>query len=154
MGNGEWGSKIGAFGEENDPPRMLGFSEDETRGPIVDYRDLDVWKSSMTLAVVVYKHTATFPIDERFGLTSQMRRAATSVPANIAEGYGRETPGAYIQFLRIAQGSTKELETLIELSTQLGFLEADRRQELGARINSISKMLRALIRAIERKYRT
>ncbi|MFY7853311.1 MAG: four helix bundle protein, partial [Brevundimonas sp.] len=75
------------------------------------YRDLEVWKRAMDLAVATYELTREFPREEQFGLTSQARRAATSIAANIAEGYGRATRPAYVSFLRIAQGSLKELET-------------------------------------------
>ena len=77
------------------------------------YRDLVVWQTAMALAVDCYQLTRNFPRDEMFGLTSQIRRAAASIPANIAEGHGRENTGAFIQHLRIAQGSSKELETHI-----------------------------------------
>ena len=75
------------------------------------YRDLVVWQASMTLAEDCYRVTRRFPKEETFGMTSQIRRAAASIPANIAEGHGRESTGSFIQFLRVAQGSTKELET-------------------------------------------
>lgn len=150
MVNGEWG--IEDFEPESAGSILdsRGFAEGE--GPaIVDYRDLDVWKLSISLSLEIYKQSANFPSEERFGLISQMRRAAVSVPSNIAEGYGRETPGAYIQFLRIAQGSAKELETLIEISTQLGFLKVDAQKDLPLRVTRVSKMLRSLIRVLERK---
>ncbi len=78
---------------------------------IRSYRDLVVWQQGMALAASCYKATKSFPRDEAYGMTSQIRRAAASIPANIAEGNGRENTGAYIQSLRIAQGSLKELET-------------------------------------------
>ena len=131
MGNGEW--EIDADFEPT------GFAEGESTSAIIDYRDLEVWKLGMGLAVAAYSASSKFPQDERFGLTSQLRRAVTSIPANIAEGYGRETAGAYIQFLRIAQGSAKEVETLIELSSQLGFLQSEAHEDLAAQVNRISK---------------
>jgi four helix bundle protein len=78
---------------------------------IESHRDLLVWQKSMDLAVLAYRLTVQFPADERYGMISQIRRSAASVPANIAEGYGRESPGAYAQHLRVAQGSLKEFET-------------------------------------------
>jgi four helix bundle protein len=84
-------------------------------------------------------------------MTSQLRRAAVSVPTNIAEGYGRESTGGYIQFLKIAQGSAKELETLIELSRRLGFIKDESATRLAASAERISKMLHALIRAVEKR---
>jgi four helix bundle protein len=71
---------------------------------IDSYRDLLVWQQGMDLAITVYQVTPAWPKEELYGLTSQVRRAATAVPANIAEGYGRENPGSYLQFLKIAQG--------------------------------------------------
>jgi four helix bundle protein len=85
-----------------------------------------------------------------FGLTSQIRRAAASVPANIAEGYGRESTQSYVQYLRIAQGSLKELETHLLLSVRIGFLESAANDPLLAQSDEIGKMLHSLIRALQR----
>lgn len=130
---------------------FAGFAEDERGTSITDYRDLDVWKEGMALAISVYRDTAGFPREELYGLVSQMRRASVSISTNIAEGYGRETTGAFIQFLRIAQGSLKELETLVELSRQLEFLNAEKAVTLKSDTVRLSKMLRAFIRALERR---
>lgn len=78
---------------------------------IQSYRDLKVWQEAVNLAEICYRFTKTFPKEELYGMTSQIRRASVSIAANIAEGYGRKTRGEYIQFLYIAQGSLKELET-------------------------------------------
>lgn len=150
MGNREWGMEDVEPESTGSILDFRGFAEGEGSS-IADYRDLDVWKVSMSLSLEIYKQSANFPSDERFGLISQMRRAAVSVTSNIAEGYGRETPGTYIQFLRIAQGSAKELETLIEISAQLGFLRSDAQMDLSLRVTRVSKMLRSLIRVLERK---
>lgn len=83
------------------------------------YRKLEVWHKAMELAEAVYRVSADFPVDERFGLTSQMRRAAVSIPANIAEGYGRAARGDYVQHLAIARGSLLELETQLALAVRL-----------------------------------
>src|SRR3954453_197194 len=83
---------------------------------VESYRDLNVWQAGLELARVCYFLTKSFPREELFGLTSQIRRAAAAIPDNIAEGYGRENTGEYIQFLRVAQGSLKELETHLVLS--------------------------------------
>src|SRR5690242_5994980 len=80
-------------------------------GTITSYRDLLVWEQAVELVASVYAATKVWPKEELYGLTSQARRAATSVPANIAEGYGRENRGSYVQLLRVAQGSLQELET-------------------------------------------
>src|SRR5262245_33859227 len=87
---------------------------------IKSYRDLRVWQDSMTLAVSCYKLSRDFPREEQSGLTSQIRRSATSIPANIAEGHGRENTRTFIQYLRIAQGSLKELETHLTLAERVG----------------------------------
>ncbi len=118
---------------------------------IESYRDLRVWQSAMLIAEVCYRATNNFPKEEMFGLTSQMRRAATSVAANIAEGYGRENRGSFVQFLRMAQGSLKELETHILLARRVGFLGQNEEIDLLARCEESGKMLRALIRTVQRK---
>ncbi len=105
----------------------------------------------MMLAEECYRQTKTFPRDELFGLTSQIRRAAASIPANIAEGNGRELTQSYVQFLRIAQGSLKELETHLLLSGRVGILDAPALAELLARCEEMGKMLRALIRSLQSK---
>lgn len=118
---------------------------------IQSYRDLRVWQEAMSLAEDCYLKTKTFPRDELFGLTSQIRRAAASVPANIAEGNGRELTRSYVQFLRVAQGSLKELETQLLLSSRVGLLEASNLATLLARCEDVGKMLRALIRSLQAK---
>lgn len=95
---------------------------------VESYQDLTVWQRAMQLARETYQVTQTFPNDERFGLTSQMRRAAVSIPSNIAEGWGRQTTNQYIQFLQVAQGSAAELETQLILAVDLGFLTAQAAQ--------------------------
>ena len=88
-----------------------------------NYKELKVWQRSYQLCLEIYKTTKRFPKEERYGLTSQIRRAAVSVPSNIVEGYGRKTTLEYIQFLYIAYGSNCELETQILLSGDLGYIE-------------------------------
>ena len=111
------------------------------------YRSLAVWRKSMDLAVQVYEVTARFPPEERFGLVAQMRRAAVSVPSNIAEGYGRDSQGAFAHFLRIAQGSLKELETQTILAERIGMMSQDDDLILN-RSDEIGRMLRGLIRKV------
>lgn len=115
------------------------------------YRDLGAWRQAMALASACFKATRKFPRSEVYGMTSQMRRAATSVPANIAEGHGRETTGNYIQFLRVAQGSLKELETLILLAADDELLDKAASEELLAQCENVGKPLRGLIRALQSK---
>jgi four helix bundle protein len=116
---------------------------------IQSYKDLRVWQDSMAIAEACYALTRAFPRDELFGLTSQIRRAAASVPANIAEGYGRETKGAYVQSLRVAQGSLKELETHLLLAERVGVSKRGASEQITTRCDQVGKMLRALIRAIQ-----
>jgi len=104
----------------------------------------------MDLAVECYGLTRGFPKEEIFGLTSQIRRAAASVPANIAEGYGRDSAGQYVNFLRTAQGSLKELETHLLLSDRIGLATAISVEGVLVRSESVGKMLRGLIRSIQR----
>ncbi|MET3580404.1 four helix bundle protein [Mesorhizobium robiniae] len=112
------------------------------------YKDLIVWQQAMDLAVAVYGATKSWPKEELYGLTSQVRRAATSVPANIAEGYGREVRGSYQQFLRIAQGSLKELETQLLIAERTGIAPNATAASLLASTESVGKLLRLLIRKL------
>ena len=118
--------------------------------PIESYRDLRVWREAMDLAELCYRLTSGFPRREIFGLSAQLRRSAVSIPANIAEGYGRDSTGSYLQFLKIAQGSLKELETHLILSTRLGFAPEEEVDAALSRCSTIGKMLRSLIRSIQR----
>ena len=119
-------------------------------GEINSYRDLKVWQDGMTLVEDCYRLSKEFPKEELFGLTSQLRRAAVSVPANIAEGYGRDSRGSYVNFLRNAHGSLKELETHLILAQRLKFGSFDLASQLLARSETIGRMLRSLIRSLER----
>ena len=118
---------------------------------IRSYQDLKVWQDGMTLAENCYEITKQLPPSELYGLTSQIRRAVVSIPANIAEGYGRERTGSFIQFLRIAQGSTRELETHLLLTGRLKLLSAEATAPLLAKCDEISRMLRGLIRSLDAK---
>jgi four helix bundle protein len=114
------------------------------------HRDLVVWQKSVDLVVDIYQVTASFPSDERFGLTAQVRRASVSVPANIAEGRGRTMPGEYANRLSVARGSLKEVETLVEVSRRLGFLQESTAVRILGVCDSISRMLTGLKRSIRR----
>jgi four helix bundle protein len=105
----------------------------------------------MNLAEECYRATRVFPRDEAFGMTAQIRRSAASIPANIAEGHGRDNTGSFIQHLRIAQGSTKELETHLLLAQRVGLLQPDKLEPLLGRAAEIGKMLRSLIRSLQEK---
>jgi four helix bundle protein len=119
--------------------------------PINSYRDLRVWQDAMSLAEACYRLTREFPREELFGLTSQIRRSAASISANIAEGHGRENTGSFVQSLRIAQGSLKELETHLILSERVGLLHMTKLQSALAECESLGKMVRALIRSLQDK---
>ena len=111
---------------------------------IQSYRDLIVWQKAMDLAVQVYSLTARFPKDERFRLVDQLTRAVVSVPANIAEGYARDSPKDYARFLAIARGSLAETETFVLLAVRLDFVrQQDAYQPFGL-IDEISRMLTSL----------
>ena len=116
---------------------------------INSYRDLKVWQDAMTLAESCYRLTHQFPRDELFGLTSQIRRSAASIPANIAEGHGRESTGSFVQSLRVSQGSLKELETHLLLAERIGMLPASELETALGRCESLGKMVRALIRSLQ-----
>src|SRR5690242_945526 len=103
----------------------------------------------MSLAESCYRLTRKFPRDELFGLTSQIRRASTSIPANIAEGHGRENTGSFIQHLRIAQGSLKELETHLLVAERVGLIHLSVSDSPLAACEAVGKMLRSLIRALQ-----
>jgi four helix bundle protein len=105
----------------------------------------------MGLAVDVYQATSRFPADERFGLVSQARRAVTSIPANIAEGWGRGSTKEYIQFLVIARGSLMELETHLILSNRLHFLADETYTLLQSEISQVGKMLNALVTSLRNR---
>ncbi|MBZ5514301.1 MAG: four helix bundle protein [Acidobacteriia bacterium] len=116
---------------------------------IHSYRDLKVWQQAMDLAEACYRTTREFPKDELYGMTSQIRRSAASVPANIAEGRGRETRGEFIQFLRVAQGSVKELETHLLLAERIGSMLPKDSEAILERCEAVGRMLRALIRSLQ-----
>lgn len=120
-------------------------------GRIQSHRDLIVWQRARSLVKMAYEFTSAHPRDEIYGLTAQLRRAAVSVPANIAEGYGRENQGSFIQHLRIAQGSLKELETHIELSVDLGFASESAGNPVLKECEAVGKLLRSLIRALQER---
>jgi len=110
------------------------------------FRNLKVWIKSHQLTLNIYKSTQQFPKEELFGLVSQLRRASTSIPTNIAEGSGRKSEKEFIQFLSIALGSANEVDYLIELSKDLGFISQEIWTQLDQEINEIQSMLFVLIR--------
>ena len=115
---------------------------------VQSYKDMLVWRQAMDMVVSVYQETRTWPKEETYGLTAQARRAATSVPANIAEGYARENRGSYLQFLRIAQGSLKELETHLLIAQRVAITPEASIKPLLEQAESVGKLLRLLIRKL------
>ena len=117
---------------------------------IGSYRDLKVWQKSMDLTVRTYEVTRGFPSEERYGLTSQMRRAAASIPANIAEGRERRSTGEFLQFLGVARGSLAELETFLTLSVRLGLLQSETGNGLLGESAEINRMLESMMRSLSK----
>lgn len=120
-------------------------------GKVVSFHDLDVWQRGMNLVVAIYRTTEDFPRAEQYGLTSQMRRAAVSIPSNVAEGHARRSDGAFLNHLRIALGSRAELSTEVEAAARLGFLKAEIASALLSQIDQTGQMLHGLRRSIERR---
>jgi len=116
---------------------------------VQSYKDLKVWQKSMDLAVRCYQITTQFPKEEQYGLTSQIRRAANSVPANIAEGHGRHHTKEFLHSLSIARGSLKELETHLILAQRISLLTSEQLDPLLAATEEISRMLSGLRSALE-----
>jgi four helix bundle protein len=121
------------------------------RKGVTSYRDLVVWQKAMELVSAVYKLTRTFPAFERFGLTSQIQRAAVSIPSNIAEGQGRLATKEFRQFLGVARGSLKELETQLLISIDLTYAGAEAVADCLGLTDEIGRMLNALIKALDRR---
>jgi four helix bundle protein len=118
---------------------------------VKSYKDLVAWKKAMDLVEKTYRLSSGFPPDERYGLTSQIQRAAVSVPANIAEGHGRTTRGDYIRHLSIARGSLAELETHLMLAVRLEFVPREEVIETWNLSQEVGKMLTALLQALRKK---
>jgi len=117
---------------------------------IESYRQLQVWQKAVRLVTEVYRISRVFPKEETFGLTSQTRRAAVSVPANIAEGWGRNMSREYVQFLRVARGSLLELETHLEIARNLGYLGNPMHEMLLEKTQELNKMLNSMIQALSK----
>ena len=118
---------------------------------VQSYKDLKVWQVGCGLVKSVYKVSSLFPKEELYGLSQQIRRAAVSVPSNIAEGYGRGSTPEYLRFLRIARGSLYEIETQLILGRSLDFCDDNQYQSISAQIVECSKMLQGLIKSIEKQ---
>ena len=110
--------------------------------------DLEVWKKSVDLVVSIYQLTKKFPAEEKFGLTSQIKRCAVSIPANIAEGYNHTHRGDYLRHLSFAKGSVAELETHIAIATRLNFIDREEAVNVWNSTQEIGKMLTKLIQSL------
>lgn len=117
---------------------------------IKSYKDLEIWKHGVSNVTEIYKITYGFPDHEIYGLTSQIRRSAVSIPANIAEGWGRRKTKSFIQFLSIASGSLYELETLLQLANNLKYIDEKIFKQCSERIEPIGKMINSLISKLEK----
>lgn len=115
------------------------------------YRDLDLWKKAHALVLDVYRLTNQFPRREQFGVVSQLRRAAYSIPANIAEGYGRRSTKELIQFLAVANGSLEEVRYFLELSRDLHYLSPADFANLEKELRAVAQMLEALAQSLKRR---
>jgi four helix bundle protein len=113
-----------------------------------NFKDLVVWQKGIALAKAIYQLTSRFPPEEKFGLVSQMRRAAVSIPSNIAEGQARHTTGEFIQFISHAEGSTAELETQLILTVELGFIMEKQPKNEFILLDDIRRMLNGLRRKL------
>ncbi len=109
------------------------------------HKRLEVWKLAMEIAEDIYRVTETFPSSEKFGLVSHLRKSTVSIPSNIAEGAGRNTKKEFVNFLHIAQGSLSELDTQLELSRRLGYIDKEEWKMLDDKMNKDDKMLSGLI---------
>lgn len=119
-----------------------------TRTRIASYRGLDVWQLAMDIVIEIYRVTRAFPAEEKFGLTAQLRRAAVSIPSNIAEGHNRVGAAEFRRFVSIARGSVAEVETQIAVAVALGFIGADEIKSLSSQLDRLSKMLFGLYRRL------
>lgn len=117
---------------------------------IKSYRDLIAWQKAIVMVQDIYKILETFPSEEKYGLCSQIKRSAVSVPSNIAEGWGRNSSGTYTHFLKIATGSLCELETQLIIAVELNFTSNEKIESSIGLIEEISKMLKSLINTIEK----
>lgn len=114
------------------------------------HKKLDAWKLSMDLVIDIYRETEKFPDRERYGIVDQMRRAAISIPSNIAEGAARNTKREFVNYLHIAQASLSELDTQIELAGRLGYMDETSRQIIDKQMERIDKTITGLIRHLSK----
>jgi len=115
---------------------------------IESYKDLEIWKKGVRFAIEIYKITSEFPVQEQFGLTNQLRRSAYSIPANVAEGFGRGSTKNYQQFLKIARGSLNEVETFLHIGLGIGLIDKIKFENLIEKTTELGKMIHGLIKKL------
>lgn len=115
------------------------------------HRNLDLWQKAVDFVIDVYEVTKAFPSDERFGLTSQIRRASCSIPANVAEGAGRKSDKEFVHFLSNSQGSASEVDTHLFISLKFGYLQVDDHSRLDQKLDDIGRMITGLSNHLKRK---
>ncbi|MFZ9847186.1 MAG: four helix bundle protein [Flavobacteriales bacterium] len=118
---------------------------------IQSYKDLIVWQKAITVVTDIYAVSKLFPAEEKFGLVSQLNRAVVSIPANIAEGWGRESSKNYLQFLKISRGSIMEVETLLIISHNLKYISIEVFTDLSTKLDEVGRILQGVIKSINEK---
>jgi len=121
----------------------------KTDNKIKTYKDLNIWQNGMEIVEIIYKSTSTFPKEELYGITSQIRRAALAMPSNISEGFERNHIKEYIQFLYIAKSSAGELHTLLEIANRIGYLQKNHFEMISLKITNFRKMTGSLIQKLK-----
>jgi four helix bundle protein len=134
----------------SDKSEATGYNVEMNQGT-QNYKDLLVWQKAIVLAKGIYQLTQGFPTEEKFGLVSQMRRAAVSIPSNLAEGQARHTTGEFVQFISHAEGSSAELDTQLILAVEFGFCKKRTATPIYELIDEIRRMLNALRRSVSRR---
>ncbi|MGB7623517.1 MAG: four helix bundle protein [Terriglobia bacterium] len=119
--------------------------------PVKNYSELIAWQQGIELVAAVYRATQAFPKDEMYGLTSQLRRAAVSVPSNIAEGQGRKSTNEFLHHLSIAHGSLREVETQVHIAARLGYLGANQKNDLLDMAAEVGRLINGLYNALNRR---
>ncbi len=115
------------------------------------YREMIVWQKAMVFVTAIYKITGSFPTSEQFALTSQMRRSAISIPSNVAEGFGRRSTGDFVRFLQISTGSLYELQTQVEIASNLQYVSKEEYDSLSSQGREIERLLSSLIQKLKEK---
>jgi four helix bundle protein len=134
--------------------KVIRVESRESSGRVSSYRDLVAWRKSMDLLVAIYALTESFPKNEQFGLTSQIKRAAVSIPSNIAEGSSRRSTQEFLRYLNIATGSLAEVETQLSAAQRLGFISLAQEEPLQLQCNEISRILQGLYDSLKSRLAT